>query len=124
MGYGLIGPVQEGFPLKPGYGLLKMFTHNVEPGWRAVKIEGEVEDVWVSAMRSGEGRLTVFVLNRVKAEQTVTLGGLPRNRPFKTWTWNAAGKGELKPTETIATDGEGTAQVKIPNMAVEVLTLE
>ena len=123
MGFGLIGSVEKGFPKKPGYALLSMFTHHTKPGWRAMRIDGQVENVWVAALR-GDTReqLSVFVLNRVHGGKQVSVTGLPPNRSLKTWLWNADGKGTLAPGEPAITDANGTVTVKLADMAIELLT--
>ena len=122
MGYGVIGSVEKGFPLKPGYWLLSMFTHHTEPGWRAMRIDGAVEDVWVAALKGSRGEMSVFVLNRVKGDKQVSVGGLkPRGR-LKAWMWNGDGNGMLKQIEDVSVDQNGVARVTVPNMAMELLT--
>ena len=122
MGYGVIGPVEENFPRKPGYWLLSMFTHTTDPGWRAMKIDGKVENVWVAAMKGPSGGTSVFVLNRVHKDVQVSLSGLPPNRSLNSWIWNDDRKGMLKPGGPVAVDKNGKASVKLHEMAIEVLT--
>jgi hypothetical protein len=122
MGYGLIGPVERGFDLKPAYHLLKMFTHAARPGTRAMKIDGWTEDVWVAALRGTSAReTTLFVLNRVKGEKEITIGGLPQGMKLKSQVWNADGKGALTSGDAVLIDGRGVARLKVPHMAVAVL---
>ncbi len=121
MGYGVIGSVQNGFPIKPGYWLLGMFTHATEPGWRAMKIDGEIEDVWVAALK-GESDWSVFVLNRVRGDQHVTVGGLPAKRQLNCWIWNRDGRGVLERSEPVLVDEKGVASLTVPHMAIKLLT--
>jgi len=122
MGYGLIGPVERGFDLKPGYWLLKMFTSACEPGWRGMKIRGEVEDVWVAALRGSRDELSVFVLNRVHGPRGVTVSGLSAGRTYKARMWNGDGKGMLQELEPVRANDNGVVAVTVPEMGVEVLT--
>jgi hypothetical protein len=121
MGYGIIGSVQNGFPVKPGYWLLGMFTHAVEPGWRAMKIDGDIEDVWVAALKS-ETDFSVFVLNRVRGEKQMTIGGLPPKRELNGWIWNRDGKGKLERSESVTADDKGVVSLTVPHMAIKLLT--
>jgi hypothetical protein len=121
MGYGVIGPVEKDFFIKPGYWLLGMFTHATEPGSHALKIDGEVEDVWVAAVRS-KSDLSVFVLNRVNGEKRVTVGGLPKGKTLQSWMWNRDGQGRLERTAPVTVDDHGIAAVSVPHMAIQLLT--
>ena len=98
-----------------------MFTQSTEPGCRAMKISGEVEDIWVAAVKS-KPEMSVFVLNRVKGEKQVTVAGFPPNRPLKSWMWNADGTGTLTQGPPVTADRAGTVTVKVPNMAIELLS--
>jgi hypothetical protein len=121
MGYGVIGPVEKGFPLKPGYWLLSMFTHAVDPGWRAMKIDGDIEDIWIAALES-KTDLSVFVLNRVNGEKRVTVGGLPRGKTLEAWVWNGDGRGMTVRAPAVPVDGKGVATVTVPKMAILLVT--
>jgi hypothetical protein len=123
MGYGLIGKVQDGFPLKPGYDLLNLFTYNTAPGWRALKVSGRVEDIWVAALRArSSDAMSVFILNRIKGEKQVTVGGLPARRVLTVWRWNADGSGRTVAADSIAADQHGMVTVTVPEMSIAVLT--
>ena len=123
MGYGVIGPVERGFPFKPGYPLLQMFTHATQPGWRAMKIDGRIEDLWLAALRGpGRDQLSIFVLNRLKSERQITLSGLPPGRTFTVRRWNFKGTGEAQTATPITADAKGTITLNLPHMAVEVLS--
>jgi hypothetical protein len=121
MGYGVIGPVERGFDRKPGYWLLKMFTEACAPGWRGMKIDGAVEDVWVSALRGRGEELSVFVLNRVHANKQVTIGGLKAGRLYKARMWNSDGNGLLEEMGSVRADDGGVVTMSVPDMGVEVL---
>ncbi|HTL28124.1 MAG TPA: hypothetical protein VL282_02840 [Tepidisphaeraceae bacterium] len=121
MGYGVIGSVENGFPLKPGYWMLSLFTHATEPGWQPMRIDGEVDDVWINALKS-KSDLSVFVLNRVHGEKKVTVSGLPAGKSLNSWIWNGDGKGTLQRAEAVSIDADGTATMSVPNMAIRVIT--
>jgi hypothetical protein len=122
MGYGVIGSVENHFPIKPGFHLMQLFTRGVEPGWRAMKINGEVEDVWVTALKGNRDEMSLFILNRVKGDKQVTIGGLPKNRRLNVWRWNADGTGTLAQIDSIVVGNDGTIARTIPNMCIELLT--
>ena len=124
MGYGLIGSVQNGFPLKPGYRLLHLFTHATEPGWRAMRIKGGIEDIWVAALRgTSADQITLFALNRTRGrEKTITVAGLPPNRPLRVTFFNADETGELLPTRSVTPDPTGRVTLTIPHYALVALT--
>ncbi|HZZ43019.1 MAG TPA: hypothetical protein VFE58_08780 [Tepidisphaeraceae bacterium] len=86
MGYGVIGPAEQNFPLKPGYSLLKLFTHSIPPGSRALQINGSVKDVIITALATPAGT-TCILLNRGESKQ-IALAGLPSHALFSTQTWN------------------------------------
>jgi hypothetical protein len=121
MGYGVIGPVAEGFPIKPGYSLMQMFTRAIEPGGRAMKIDGRVEDVWAAAVKGERDGLAVFVLNRVHAEKQVTISGLRAGQRMKRMRWNADGKGLLSDGGTIQVDSNGIATISLMEQEVDAL---
>ena len=50
MKYGLIGGAKDGWPLKPGYHLVRLLTHTIQPGWRA---EMEALVAYVSSLGQG-----------------------------------------------------------------------
>ena len=119
MGYGVIGSVEKGFPEKPGYHLLSFFTHGTEPGWRAMKIDGETEDVWVAGLRGkSRDQFGVFVLNRLKGERKFTVGGFTPGRQVKVTLWNADGKGAITSGETVTADRSGVVRISVPHYAV------
>src|SRR4051812_6877286 len=90
MCYGVIGSVEGGFKLKPGYWLMQMFTHGIKPGWRGMKIDGRVENVWLAALKGSSRReMAVVVLNRVHGNKAVTVSGLPKGRTWSVARWNA-----------------------------------
>jgi hypothetical protein len=123
MGYGVIGSVEKGFPEKPGYHLLSFFTHGVEPGWRAMKIDGEIEDVWVAGLRGkSRDQLGVFVLNRLKGLKQVTVGGLPPGKPLHARIWNRDSKGTTHELDPVTPDKHGVAAVAVPHEAVVLLS--
>jgi hypothetical protein len=122
MGYGLIGPVQEGFREKPGYWLLWMFTHSIEPGWRSVKIDGEVEDLWIAGARGAHNSVTVVVGNRAPGVREISVSGLPAGKLLHARFWNWEGKGLLTKQQTVRVDDRGMVRIAAAEMSIAVLT--
>ena len=120
MPYGVIGHAKDGFPLKPGYHMLRLFTHTIEPGWRATKVNGQANGCIVAAARSPDGELTVIALNHTDAPLEIRVAGLPKARIFVI-TWNADGRGELGSGEMV-TPPAGEYRVALPPMGLTALT--
>ena len=96
MPYGVIGAATDGFPLKPGYHMLRLFTHTIQPSWRAMKVEGDPNGRIVAAARGPNGEFTVVALNQIEAPQRIVLTGLPRDRQLYALGWNHDdGRGRL-----------------------------
>lgn len=119
MGYGVIGSAEKGFPKKPGYDLLSMFTHAVQPGWNARRVDGSVYDVWVSAVGKKDAG-AVFVLNR-KEPKEVTVGGFRPGETLSTQAWNADGSGALSDVPATTAGPDGVVRVKMARDSVMVL---
>jgi hypothetical protein len=122
MQYGVIGAAKDGFPLKPGYSLLRMFTHSAGVGWEVVKVEGEAEMRSVAAMRSKEGRWTVFAVNRAEEAKELSVGGLPGGMRFGVAVWNGDGKGQVEESAGVSVDEQGAVTLSMPPMSVVALT--
>jgi hypothetical protein len=105
MRYGVIGDVKSGWELKPGYYVLKMFTHTTRPGWKAVQVEGEAKGMLATAMRGEKGEMTLFVLNRNEGAKEARVKGITGER-VKTVIWNGDGRGRLSSGEARAVGGE------------------
>src|SRR5206468_12730026 len=104
------------------YHLMQLFTRGVVPGWRAMKIDGEVEDVWVTALKGKQDEISLFILNRVKGNKAVTIGGLPKHRRLNVWRWNADGTGTTTQMDSIVVGNDGTIARTIPNMCIELIS--
>ena len=95
MPFGVIGAAKDGFPLKPSYHMLRLFTHTIHPGWRAMKVDGDADGRIVSAARGPNGEFTVLALNQIEAPQRIVLSGLPRDRELHAMGWNDDQLGRL-----------------------------
>ena len=122
MPYGLIGAAKDGWPLKPGYHVLRLFTHTVQPGWRALQVKGEAAGALVAAARSPDGeQMTVLALNQTDEPREVSIAGMPQDRTFHVITWNANGEGKLT-VGGVAKPRDGAYVVTLAPMALSALT--
>jgi hypothetical protein len=121
MPYGLIGAAKDGWPLKPGYQMVKLLTHTTRPGWRAVKIEGESDGKILAATRGPKGELSIYALNCTESPTNASVSGLPAGASFHVTRWNADGRGTLSklPDVTIAP----TAAINLQLAPMEMLAL-
>ena len=121
MEFGLIGGAKDGWPLRPAYHVLRMFTHTTKPGWRAVRVEGKAEDVLVVATRGPDGAMTVYALNRAARPRRITVAGFPVTRTLRRFVWNGTGDGML--AESIEANGPAEAvEIDLHPAAVTSLT--
>ncbi len=96
MHYGVLGEAREGWPLRPAYHVLRLFTHTIAPGWRAVRLNGDSSDVAVTAVQGTAGEVTIIALNHTDQPQPISLARLPANLVFRRLLWVAAKKDRLK----------------------------
>jgi hypothetical protein len=96
MHYGLMGEPGEGWPLRPAYQVLRLYTHTIAPGWRAVPVEGDSTNVALAAVQGPDGELTIMALNHSKAGQAVSVARLPPGGVFHRVFWTAAKSGQLQ----------------------------
>lgn len=94
MHFGVIGPVTTGWPLRPGYHLLRLITHTIRPGAEPMQITGAYDGLCVSAMRGERGQWTILTMNYGEQPRRLTINGLPPEvNTLHHWTWNADGSG-------------------------------
>src|SRR6185295_19174484 len=110
------------FPKRPGYYLMYLFTHTTIPGWHALHIEGNAPDALVSAVQGTAGNITVFALNRAAETRTITIAGLPRNKPLRQLIWNGWCTGKLIDAGPLQTPFSGTVSLSAPPMSIIALT--
>jgi hypothetical protein len=122
MHYGLIGEAKDGWPLKPGYFLMKLLTHTCQPGWHAVDVGGDATNVTAATMRSNDGHITVWAVNHADKKAIVTLNGLEPRRAMNLFYWNAYGEGKLTDAVPVRTDAKGSVSMVIPYQAVIAVT--
>jgi hypothetical protein len=128
--YSLMGSATDGWPLRPAYRLLQLFTATVHPGWSALAVDAPPDARLMTAFRGPAGELTVIGLDRDGAQlntassTTVTylVGGLPPSRAFHLLVWNAVGDATTSDGGTVTADATGAATVTAPLQAVFALT--
>jgi hypothetical protein len=118
MKYGLMGTPKDGWPLKPAYHVMQLFTHATKPGWRAVKVEGAKEGVLVAAMAGSKNEVSVFVLNTRDQPNHVDINGLEGT--FQLHTWNGNGKPSVREGDFFELGGK--AGFGIPPFGMVVLS--
>jgi hypothetical protein len=128
--YSLIGPPQQGWPLRPIYSLLRLFIATTQPGWQVVSLDGSSGTKLLAGYAGASGQETVIgldtsgaSLNAVSATQvSYQIGGLPPNATLQLLVWNQDGSGALSPAVAVQTDTAGVATVTVPQQAVFALT--
>ena len=116
MKYGLLGTPKDGWPLKPAYNVIRLFTHTTQVGARTIEVEGAADQLRVTATRGPHGELTYYHLNLTNALQTTTLASLPNHTMHK-FIWNADAKGA-----TTDAGNTNAAAVDLPPLSLVVLT--
>lgn len=122
MHYGLIGQVEGGWPLKPGYFLMKLLTHTCQPGWRAVQVEGWTSSVTAAAMKSPDGQISIWGINHGAGQAKTTFSGLAPNQDLHLWYWNAHGDGQISDGQMVHTNAHGEVKICIPFQAMAAIT--
>ena len=130
--YGMIGkPGSSGWPLRPSYHLMRLFTQTVKPGWNVRELTTDDSgSQLVAAYSAPSGRgLTLIGLDTAGArldeavpEQRKYHFKLPGNRSFELLYWNRGGRGLLTSAGTKRTDGGGNVTVEAPLHSVFALT--
>lgn len=133
MHYSLLGGPDEAdpWPRRPAYRALRLLTRAVEPGWKAVAVEGSsaakivvafVADdgagLTVAGLDAAGGKLNTATPNR----STYTIGGLPPDTAFQLCYWNQKGDGLNSFDSVVRSDGGGVATVTAPLHSLFVLT--
>jgi hypothetical protein len=128
--YSTIGPPQQGWPLRPVYHLIRLFTSTVGRGWNVVRVDGAPPQKVVAAYAGPDGALTVIGLDTAgavlaapsTAPISYALGGLPPNTALRLEYWNADDSGQTKDGGTTQSDGQGEVVVTAPVQSVFALT--
>jgi hypothetical protein len=128
--YSLIGPPQQGWPLRPSYNLTRLFTSTTRPGWKVVSVLGAAGTKLVAAYVGARGQTTVVGLDTSGATlaapsttvDSYSIGGLPANTDFQLFAWNADGSGLIAPATVVRTDAAGVLHVDAPLQSVFAAT--
>ncbi len=121
MHYGIMGEPGEGWPLRPAYQVLRLFTRTIAPGWRALQVEGDATNVALAAVCGTKGEMTVMAVNHSKVEQAVSVGRLPPGTVFHRIFWSVAEPGRLQAGDDMACAG-GLLELTLPPQSVTALT--
>lgn len=121
--YSLIGKPGGGFALRPGYYLLRMLTHVVTPGARAVDVAGNGAGKVVTAFEH-DGETTVLAANLTRCRQSLAISGLPKGRELYFVVWNGDGGGKLAAHPRVQTGADGAVTVSAPPRSVVSLSTE
>ena len=128
--YSLIGPPQQGWPLRPAYQALRLFIGTVRRGWRVVTVDGSSGTKLLAGYR-GPGAQTTLIgldtsggtLNTISTTQvSYVIGGLPPDTAFRLQLWNQDGSGSLSDLGVLSSDAAGVATLTVPQQAVFALT--
>jgi hypothetical protein len=128
--YYMIGSPTDGWPLYPMYNLMRLMTSSVKAGWRTLNVDGAADTRLLAAYASPQGAHTVIGLDTAGAQlntvsstvTSYTIGGLPPSKTFQLSVWNAAGDGQVAPSQAVGTDAAGVVTVSVPQQAVFALT--
>ncbi len=128
--YSLIGPPQQGWPLRPVYSALRLFTETTRPGWNVIGVDGQSGTKLLAGYSGPAGEQTVVGLDTSGAGLNVvsptqvsySLGGLRANASFQLLVWNQDGSGGLLSAGTVESDPAGVATVTAPLHGVFALT--
>jgi hypothetical protein len=128
--YTMIGPPQEGWPLRPTYYVTRLLTSTTRPGWKVVGVDRAAGSRMVSAYVGPQGELTLVGLDTAGATltapsgtvSTYTIGGLPPNTAFRLQLWNADGTGTLAAPVAATSDAAGVVRIGAPLQCVFALT--
>jgi len=129
-----IGPAADGWPTRPVYNLLQLFTLATAPrGGSVVDVvpsAGADRAKLVTSYISPAGDITVLGLDTDGAAIATTshapvsysIGGLPPNSAFRLLVWNADGAGTNRDVGFFDTDADGVLRLTVPLDAAFALT--
>jgi len=121
MHYGVMGEPSEGWPVRPAYQVLRLFTHTIAPGWRALEVEGDATNVALAAVCGTNGEMTIMAVNHSKVEQTVAVAKLPVEKVFHRIFWRLDEPGRLQGRDDVKC-AAGALELALPPESVTALT--
>jgi hypothetical protein len=86
-----------------------------------VRVEGEADEVLLTATRSPDGDLTLYALNRAAEPRRIALAGLP-TKPAHLLVWNPKGDGKLAPAIGLIVS-DAAMPLLLPSESVVAITL-
>lgn len=134
MHYSLLGGPNEAepWPRRPAYRALRLLARAIEPGWKAVAVEGgSASQIVVGFVDAANGGGLAVAgldtaggsLNAASASRsTYVIGGLPPDTRFQLSHWNEAGDGLNSFDGEVRSDAGGVATVTAPIHSLFVLT--
>ena len=123
MHYGIMGEPGEGWPLRPAYQVLRLFTHTIARGARALQIDGDSPHVALTAVQGSAGALTIMAANHSVTSQTISLRNLPANQKFHKIIWAAANPNHLDNAGEVTNTAAPLELPLIPG-SITALTIE
>jgi hypothetical protein len=128
--YSLVGPPSQGWPLRPVYQVLRLFTSMARPGWQVVAVDGQSGTKLLTGFRGPAGQTTLVgldtsgsLLNIVSTIQvSYMVGGLAPHASYRLELWNQDGTGVLSDGGAVSTDAAGVATLTVPQQSVFALT--
>lgn len=117
-----IGSGAAGYPLKPSYNMIRMFTSTSEAGWRVQTVDGYVGK-WVTALKDpSSSDMAVYALNDTGGQTNISIDGLPGNQKFRLLVWNDNGSGAIEDKGEVVTNSSGEITVRLNEESFAALT--
>jgi hypothetical protein len=126
LAYSMIGPPQEGWPLRPVYNLMSLFTSTTKSGWKVVGVAGAAGTKLVAGYTGPRRQVTVIGFDTAGASLAApsptavsySIGGLPPDTELRLVYWNQDGSGLISPPSVVQTDAAGMLQITAPPQSV------
>lgn len=121
--HSVIGSGTDGYPIKPAYNVIRLFTHTSNPHWNIVSVSGSVTGKLVSALKDpNSSNLAVYALNDTGASTTISIGGLGANKSMRLYIWNKNGDGGISDEGAVSADFLGNIEVRLPSQSFAAFT--
>lgn len=131
--YSMIGPGSAGWPLRPTYNVMRLFTLAARPTWSIVDVArapGADPAKLAAAYASPGGNVSVVGLDTEGAQLngelgrgvSWSIGGLPAKTLFRLLLWNGDGSGTTREVGYLDSGADGVARFDAPLGSVFALT--
>jgi len=120
MHYGIMGEPGEGWPIRPAYQVLRLFTHTIAPNSRALIIEGDLANIALAAIQSPSDDLTLMAVNHSANVQTVSIRGIPLQKNFHRIVWTSTAPDRLHNDADVPVTGP--VELTLPPRSLTALT--